>query len=47
MVDKTKPDTENTLNWDKFDHRVNKKSKFDNRLVFWVSLENLELHFNP
>ena len=41
MVDKTKPDTENTLNW------VNKKSKFDNRLVFWVSLENLELHFNP
>ena len=47
MVNETKPDTENASNWNHFGFGVNNKSKCDERVLFRVSLQNLDLYLNP
>ena len=47
MVNETKHDTENASNWDHFGFGVKNESKCDERPLFWVSLQNLDLYFNP
>ena len=46
MVNETKPDTENAFNWDHFGFGVNNESKCDERVLFRVSLQNLDLYLD-
>ena len=46
-VNETKPDTQNDSNWDHFAFEVNSESKSNERALFRVSLQNLDLYVNP
>ena len=46
-VNETKLASENVSNWDHFGFGVNNKSNCDERSLFQVSLQNLDLYFNP
>ena len=45
-VNETKPDTENTSNWNNFSFGIKSKSKFYERDMFRVSLRNLDSDLN-
>ena len=42
-VNETKPDTENAFNWDDVGFAVNNKSKSDEKALFAVSLQILDV----
>ena len=46
-VNDTKSDTESASNWQYFGFGVNNKSKCDEKAMFAVSLQNLDLYSNP
>ena len=46
-VIETKPDTENASNWNNFGFPDKKKSKFNERVMFSLPLQNLYLYRNP
>ena len=46
MVNETKPDTENASNWDHFGNGVYKESECDEGVLFWDTLQSLDLFFS-
>ena len=47
MVNETKTDTENASNWVHFVFGASNESKCDEKSLFQVSLQSLDLYFNP
>ena len=45
-VNETKVDTENASNWNNFNFGIKNKSKFYERAIFRVSLQNLDSYFD-
>ena len=46
-VNKPKPDTTYASNWNNFVFGIKKRMKFYKRVMFWVSLQNLDYYLNP